>query len=216
MQLWMIAQEALWTRLQAEGELLCNPARIPPDYDPAYSWLRQACARRMNHYMGHHLWWAWVRWLPGRPRPDLRSRRFHWFAPGTPAVRLELDVPDEQVLCTNYNLWEEVLFEHSIARPTDVDAATPRGMGSVGSMGSVGDKGQPDPSEDPRAAMEASWEAIFDVPSCDAGAFDAASARVPTVQAVFEVLRRDQVVRVTPFRSRPLRNRFRSSHRDGV
>lgn len=200
MQLWMIAREALWTRLQVEGELLCNPERIPPSYASAYAWLRRSCARRMPHYMGHDLWWAWVRWLPGRRRPDLRARRFHWFAPGTPAVRLELNVPDEQVLCTNYNLWEEVLFERIISRDTHDTRAT---NAPALSMPSVAPHGS-------RAAMEASWEAIFDVPPCVPTESGAGAGRAPTVQAVFEVLRRDEVVQVTPFRSRPLRNRFRA------
>lgn len=197
MRLWMIAEEALWVRLREEDELFCDPARIAPDFIPAYTWLQEECARRMPGYEGHHLWWAWVHWRPGRPRPDLRARRFHWFAPGTPAVRLELEVPDEQVLCTNYRLWEDVLFERSIDRPSGEAANTSDTMPEV-----------------TRAAMEASWEAIFDVPSGVRPERDALADCVPTVQAVFEVLRRDQVVRVTPFRSRPLRNRFRTHLRE--
>lgn len=189
MRLWMIAEHALWERLQIEGFLLVDPARTDRDFRLAYDWMRGQMARRIPGYGGGYPWWAWIQWDPSRPRPDLRARANHYFAPGTPSVRLELELPDVEVLPSDFELWHFVLNN-----------------GYLGWSEAEDEWWDQLPSaQRSRAALERSWERIFalDHPQVDPAWLG--TPRAEHIQGVFEVLRARDVVRVTPYRSWPAR-----------
>lgn len=64
---------------------------------------KNACACRVEFPV-----WAWYR-AHGqqRPKPDLRKRDF--LEPGQQGVRIELDLPDEQVPLSSFDGWPAVL-----------------------------------------------------------------------------------------------------------
>src|SRR5579859_8162380 len=119
---WIIAKAELWERLQQEKLLLFDQRRSPgftslqPTlYDKmhqrAYDWMRQQMAKRLGDFQGHFPWWAWVQWTRERPKPDLRSwdSELKYFPSEQLAVRLELALPDAEVLCSDYHSWCSVL-----------------------------------------------------------------------------------------------------------
>ena len=189
MRLWMIAEHTLWERLQIEGSLLVDPARTDRDFRPAYDWMRGQMARRIPGYCGGYPWWAWVQCDPARARPDLRARENHYFAPGTPSVRLELDLPDAEVLASDFDLWHCVLNNGYLGWSEAEDDWWHR---------------LPE-AQRTRAALERSWERIFALDHPQADPEWIGNTQAERVQGVFEVLRARDVVRVTTYCSRPAR-----------
>lgn len=187
MHVWLIAQLAVWERLQREKELLYDPGRLPTHLQPFYEWMRQQMAKRLPCYQGHYPWWAWVRWTGAQPMPDLRSwsNELHYFPPEEPMVRLELLLPDQDVLCSDFGSWCLVLFNEYVAqRQTEREH-----WESLA------------PQQRTRERLEHSWEAIFDL---DETHWDVEWRRCNPirVQGVFECLRLKDVRKVTHFRCR--------------
>lgn len=119
----MIAQASLYERLQNEKEVFVAPAFTYLDFRSQYDWMRVQMAKRIPGYQGHYPWWAWQQYQPGKPKPDLRIRDLHCFDRGTPAVRLELDVPDHEVLLSDFIMWNHVLNNGYMAySETEYDA----------------------------------------------------------------------------------------------
>ena len=74
----MLAEAALWARLQEAGVLRVDPALVSyPEWLPQYDWLRGQMARRLPCYGDGYPWWAWA-----APKPDLRETHHHFGAPG--------------------------------------------------------------------------------------------------------------------------------------
>src|SRR5690242_12200595 len=111
MRVWMIAEATLYTRLSENQVLYVDPALTDEDFGDAYVWMRGQMALHNPHYGGHWPWWAWVRPPCGHARPDLRERQLYHngWPTGTPCMRLELDVPDVEVLPSDFDMWHAVL-----------------------------------------------------------------------------------------------------------
>lgn len=189
MRLWMIAERAVWERLQRDGCLRVDPARTEHDFRLAYDWMRRQMALRIPGYRGGYPWWAWIQWDPARARPDLRARENHYFAPGTPCVRLELELPDAEVLASDFDLWHCVLNNSYLGWSEAEDQwwnCLPA-------------------AERSREALERSWERIFALDHPQADPAWLGTVRAERIQGVFEMLRARDVVRVTAFVSRPVR-----------
>jgi hypothetical protein len=151
----------------------------------AYDWMRQQMAKRLISYQGQYPWWAWVQWRKERPKPDLRSwdGELHYFHPDELAVRLELVLPDEEVLCSDFHAWCGILSNGYITR-TDAEARQWEQMALV---------------DHKQELIEQSWEAIFDL---DESHWDEYRYGDRRIQGIFEHLRVEQVKQVTYFRCR--------------
>lgn len=188
MRLWMIASADLWEALQRDKELFCDAERIYRDFQEAYDWMRRQMAKRLPVYQGQYPWWAWAQWEAARPQPDLRARRMHnGFEPGSWCVRLELDVPEAEVLLSDFGLWHVVLNNgYCGLNEAETDAWY-----------------QLLPEQQNREVQETSWEQVFDLEHADDDP-EWTGGKATSIQAVFEVLRLADVRRVTHFRARPL------------
>lgn len=192
----MIAKAELWEQLQQEKHLFFDQHRSPGFTSPrptvydlmnqrAYDWMRQQMTKRLSSYQGHYPWWTWVQWRKERPKPDLRSWdcELHYFPPEQLAVRLELVLPDEQVLCSDFHAWCCILFNEYVAR-TDAEAEPWEQLALV---------------HHKRELIEHSWETIFDL---DESHWDEYRYGERRIQGCFEELRIEQVKQVTYFRCR--------------
>jgi hypothetical protein len=191
MRIWMIADLNLLEAMQAAPVLYCDPARISfPEFLPAYTWMGQQMALRIPCYHGHLPWWAWHQWEPGRAKPDLRARTLHnGFAPGAPLVRMELEIPAEEVTLSDFELWHFILNRRYLGWTEEEGNAVERAW-----------KGRI-----PNEILEASWERIFLLhypPEADIWLGAIAASRV---QATFETLRLADVRTVTHCLARPPR-----------
>lgn len=188
MRVCMIAAASLYTRLREDGDLFADPSLAMPGFEDAYTWMRGQMAQRLPNYQGHWPWWAWVHPPAGHVRPDLRTRwAYHngWPA-GTACIRLGLDIPDPDLLLSDFDKWHAVLND-----------------GPLVSSDEEWDAFEALPEAERRATKEATWPGIFAVNEPPDPFWRGSDA--PIIQACFETLRLADVREVTMFRARPTR-----------
>lgn len=115
MILWTIQPADVCRSLQERGSLHADPelwTDMYPSLEAAYRWMTGQMARRIPGFRGHYPWWAWRQWALDRPRPDLRNVRTYRSGSN---VLLKLDVPDQEVLLSDYNAWHAVINVWPIA-----------------------------------------------------------------------------------------------------
>lgn len=160
MRLWTIQPAAVWDVLQRDGVFRADPALIDPDWRPAYAWLVDQMRRRLPDpgFAAEFPVWAWAQYDgPARPRPDLR--RSGLIERGTRAVRLEIEIDDALVLCSDFDLWHFVLNRRYLgASEADDDA-----FHAVLDERGVWPWWTEPLAADLDAAIRASWERIFDL-----------------------------------------------------
>jgi hypothetical protein len=188
-RLWTLQELTLWERLRQCGVLYTNAACVDPDFLPAYQWMREQMSRRLPSYDGHYPWWAWF-----RPKPDLRAEGFFpHFPPGVRRVRIELAVPKDRVLLSDYSSWHMVLNRSYLALTELEDEAWQSDLNPL----EISATQCPLP-EPWRSRLVASWERVFDLEALAAGG----SWSTGRVQATFERLEFADVVEVTEFTTR--------------
>ena len=186
MRLWTIQPVETFTRLQREKVLYVDEHTVPEEFRHAYDWMREQMARRIPGYGGHYPWWGWVN------RPDLR--RSGHLPPGTKGVRLELEVPDAEVLLSDFDAWHCVLNRSYLALTEEEDEAWEARFRSA-----VPDPYAWPPPEPWYSEILASWERIFDLHALAATDWRGGERHL---QATFECLRLADVRRVKPFVAR--------------
>lgn len=176
MILWTIQPFNVYGSLQHHGILYVDPALREdqsPYWERPYRWMMAQMKQRIPGYAGHYPWWAWQKYLPDRARPDLRTVRT-WCR--GPHVLMKLDVPDDEVLLSDYDAWHAVLNRMPI---TDTEAEYDELWKRLS---------RPDENFEP--LLQAGWERIFDLEGWKGHWM---YAEEPIVQACFETLRLENV-----------------------
>ncbi len=153
MKFWTIRRAEELEAFQHDGVLRTDAAQVDPDFRAAYDWMRQ----QLNVQIGPpplgviYPIWVWRYWQgTTRARPDLRTKCL--LPRGALGVRLELDLPAESVLLSNFDGWHAVLNNHYY---TLNDEEYEHFEKSIGQQG----KNHPD-----FIAMKMdSWQRIFDL-----------------------------------------------------
>ncbi len=110
MRLWMIVAEPAVRALERQGGLVADGRRTPPDFRRAYRWMATQMAARVGPppRPGAFPLWAWAQWLgPRQRKPDMRASGLR--PDGTDSFRLTLELPDAQVLLSDFEDWHAVL-----------------------------------------------------------------------------------------------------------
>ena len=112
MVLWTVQPTTVVEELEKEGVYRCNPQKAPclsdGSFTNAYRWL----VKQMYTIIGNspkginYPVWAWYITDKKHQRPDMRKSAFRVFEP---SCLIELEVPDNEVLLTDYNAWHCVL-----------------------------------------------------------------------------------------------------------
>lgn len=106
MKIYTLQHKAVYEELLKKGVYRPSKKRIcDPSFEYAYNWL----SRMSKKYRGYECprpIWGWLK------RPDMRSQR--WIRDPEqdkiiPVVLLTLEVPDDKVLLTEFDLWHHVL-----------------------------------------------------------------------------------------------------------
>lgn len=113
MRLWTVQPASLYEQIIQTGYYRCDEnhqeVALQHDYDKAYKWL----AKRMKEKIGNppegvkYPVWAWHTREGIHKRPDLRCSGYA--KKGTLCVLLEIEIPDNQVVLTDFNAWHYVL-----------------------------------------------------------------------------------------------------------
>jgi len=144
--------------------------------------------------------WAWYK-QQGKPdgKPDMRT---HCYPPGKPCVRMKLDVPDWEVLISDFNDWHNALnywYCSETERDSNEFDAWCTSLGV--SFHDVGNRELQSPELDlVRARVEKSWERMLGVHPQDVEWHFPWKMR--SFQATFWELKREYVLSVERFTSR--------------
>lgn len=155
MRLWTIQTKEAHQRLLETGRLYGDWRRAERDFKSAYKWLCAQMEQRGIRLKGRPPIWAWTH------KPDMRIAAHSWRGKNG-VVRLEIEVPDDQVLVSNFEAWHCVLNDHYLVTH-DSELA---GM-----------------FDHPQHEVEASWQKIFQLEHINAlpGYTDLAQATFPEI-----------------------------------
>ena len=116
MLIWTVQSFPVWETLQQDG-LIYGPGldRFSPvdeswQWQTAYEWMVGQMEKRVGKRPkpDKYLLWGWYQWRDvTRRKPDLRSPGH--LAPGTRGVRLACEIPDDQMLRSDFQLWHHAL-----------------------------------------------------------------------------------------------------------
>lgn len=158
MILWMILPLESFNVLQRRQYLTCDGRRIEHCHAPAYTWIAEEMGRRTDGpppARVRYPLWAWKQWAgPGRARPDLRAIRHHYEGP---FVRVEIELPGEHVLLSDYEAWHHVLNGWFLAASEAESDAFEADLKAAGICGGW-------PYREPfHSRVVESWQRIFDL-----------------------------------------------------
>jgi hypothetical protein len=112
-RLWSIRQAEEFAGLKNGDALRTQSSKVDQDFRAAYDWMSQ----QLNAHAGPPPKgvdcpiWLWQHcYGTSKSRPDLRTRCL--LPTGTAGVRIEVDLPSENVLLSNFDAWHCVLNNH--------------------------------------------------------------------------------------------------------
>lgn len=112
MLLWTIQHKSAYEKLIETSTLQANEHNLffEDDFLDAYRWLSEQMKQRIGNPPDSVQYpvWAWYQWEGVHKRLDMRSHR-KWTEKGTPIVLLTIDVPDNLVLLSDFDMWHCVL-----------------------------------------------------------------------------------------------------------
>lgn len=111
MRLWTVQPEEVFEILKKDGIFICNQdlAVYGEDFKRPYEWMTaQMDKRNIPHPENVTLpIWAWHTRNWEHKKPDLREAAYD--KKGTKSVLIEIEIPDNEVLLSDYNEWHYVL-----------------------------------------------------------------------------------------------------------
>ena len=169
MRLWTIQDQPGYERLLERETLYGDWRRVDRDFKKPYQWLCWQMEEREISLKGRCPMWAWSH------KPDMRLTAHSWRG-AHGVVRLELEVPDELVLLSNFEAWHCVLNDHYLV---------------------TNDEELEKMFDYPRDEVVASWQKIFDLKHCSGvpGYCDWAQATFPTIELDYIISVRDYAPR---------------------
>lgn len=184
MLLWTIQHETVYKALLKSGFFVPDGTHgfMKEDFQHAYDWLCEQMRLRISHTLENAKYpvWAWYQWEGVRKRPDMRTSHKVLSPSGTPIVLLTLEVPDEEVLLSDFDMWHSTLGNHYLALTEEEDNA-------IGENATAQQKHK-------------SWEHIFNLD------IDSDYCTYPinqkSIQATFWVLKKEYVKKVEFFISK--------------
>lgn len=117
MTIWTIQTQAAVQQLLQTGRLKGDWRRIHRCDKPAYRWMAHQLSNRTTSPEFRSdvaPIWAWYSYFGGMSgaKPDLRKS---WHLPrGTSGARIELDVPNDIVLLSQFEMWNSVLMNQYV------------------------------------------------------------------------------------------------------
>ena len=132
MRVWTIQAPEVLEVLRSGAVWRAVESRVEPAWLPAYRWMAREMRGRLGAPRDHHQApiWVWCQWRGvSRPRPDLRHRGH--LPKGTSGVLVELELDEERILRSDFDLWHYALngwyLPESLANEREFDAHPDRG-----------------------------------------------------------------------------------------
>ena len=195
MILWTIQPVEVWNLIQDTGVYRCDPdgsTMIEMEFQEKYKWLCGKMTERIGPPPEGVVLpvWAWYRQNGKHAKPDLRSERWGYGHGDEDYTCIELEIPDNQVLLSDFDLWHSVLNNWLISYTEEEDNEIHEYYDNL-------------PSEEQVIYMEKNWDRIFDVSLLDNDWI----CRGEWVQATFWELRKDMIRDVRFFKTAKYKKR---------
>lgn len=118
MVLWTVQHKNAYDKMLADGVLRAdnNFLFCGDSFSFAYDWMSEQMSARIGkppHGVSYPVW-AWYRQNGVRKRPDMRSCG-RCGAAGTPIVLITFEIPDNQVLLSDFDMWHCILCNAYLA-----------------------------------------------------------------------------------------------------
>lgn len=110
MRVWTMQPIEVWEQFERDGVFHCdeNLSENGEDFKDSYAWMIEQMDKRMEHPDGVVLpMWAWYRYDWKNKKPDLRQTGFGY--KGEKTVCIELEIPESELLLSDFNAWHFVL-----------------------------------------------------------------------------------------------------------
>ena len=185
MVLWTIQPEELYRRILETGVYICDPQQCSmPEFSEMYDWLAEQMKARIGTPPEGVVYpvWAWYAQRGKHHKPDLRSERWTNGSAGDKFVCIEIEVPDEQVLLSDFDSWEMVLLDALISETEAEDHELDRFYQKLS-------------PEKQREMKYRNWERVFDISPLNNDWI----LRGWWIQATFWVLTKDMIRKVRYF-----------------
>lgn len=112
MKLWTIQTHGWLQDLMTKKEKFASYTRVDHDWKFHYQWMAKQMADRIGTDPQKCPTFAWYKYDEKHRKPDLRCS---WHLPtGTPGIRVELELDEEQVLLSQFEMWNWVLNQSYI------------------------------------------------------------------------------------------------------
>lgn len=187
MVLWTIQPEAVYQELLETGVYRCDFQQSPMNYwKKQYDWLVEQMKKRIGKSPDGVSYpvWAWYQWEGKRKKPDLRRERWGNGWKGERFACMEIEIPDEAVLLSDFDAWSIILLNGLLSLSEEEDNVLEQSYNAL--------------SKEARSEMKSrNWEGAFDLSPID----NSWMRRGETIQATFWELRKEQVRKVRMFTS---------------
>jgi hypothetical protein len=204
MVIWSILTQQAWDDLKRRGRLRVARRHVTQEFLGPYAWMAKQMERRLRTPKPSTdalPIWAWYQWEGvDRRKPDLRAAGY--LTKGQQGVRVELEVADDRVLLSDFDLWHYVLNYWYLAESEKDDNLFEKKLASAGLSCQGCDHQHGLPNNRYRREIERSWDRIFDVSWVDRGYAIASPPKKKSIQATLWELHLEDVVQVTEFTAR--------------
>ena len=126
--------------------------------------------------------WAWFQWTEKRKKPDLRNERWGNGWKGERFVLMEIEIPDKDVLLSDFDAWSIILVTGLLSNTEEEDRLLESKYSSLSEIEQKKMKSQ-------------NWEGVFDISKVN----NEWMRKGESIQATFWELRKEQVKKVKMF-----------------
>ena len=185
MILWTIQPETVYHDILDTGVYRCDFSKSRmQEWKAQYDWL----AGQMRKQVGappadvRYPVWAWHTWQKGRKKPDLRNERWGNGWKGERFVRMEIEVPDSEVLLSDFDDWSIILLDGFLSDTEEEGNQLEQYYESL-------------PADRQWEMKSENWERVFNLEPINNGWV----IRGESIQATFWELKKEQIREATPF-----------------
>ena len=185
MTLWTIQPEQVYRDILKIGKYTCNPSLMSmPEFTDAYDWLAAQMVLKIGPPPDGVKYpvWAWYAQDFKHKKPDLRRERWANGSNGDKMACIEIEVPDGQVVLSDFDNWHAVLNQWLISDTEDEDKKLEAIYEQL-------------PPEEKRRMMMENWLRVFDVTPFE----NSWTKRGAWVQATFWTLTKDMILDIRFF-----------------
>lgn len=185
MKLWTIQPVEVYEQILKRGYYVCDGRKTDKHFRERYKWLCQQMKEKIGKPPKNVSYpvWAWHTRNFKRKKPDLRSSEYGYS--GTKMVCLEIDIPDNEVLLSDFDAWHCVLNKWYLNTECWDEETFDKDHAWLDSL----------LPEERKKVIEKSWQGIFNLEPKETDW----CARGKWIQATFWILKKEYIKKVQFF-----------------